>query len=775
MVEMNSVMWKEMGNRKKDVKVEKNVGERKNWIEESGNEEGLGEGNMKEKRIKIEDKVEEVILRSKKIEINDRIEKMGERIMRKLKERWKGRDLKGEKRRVKVMVREVDKGRIKEENREERERKRKNEDLDKIMEKRNILIRKREEEDIRLKDEIVEVMRLKDDIKEREMKRKKRMIIVGVIDLRREGDRLKVWKMRREEVGLKIELEINEIEENVEVKLENEGDDGMKGILVRIEEERRILGRKKIERNENILMVGIGIRIDRDLDKRIRELNEIKDKRIKRIEKSIESGGLIEERKGKDVEWERLIDVLKDVGVNMKNKEDKIKIEIEGVLKRKEIGKIERIDEGEGKRKKERIVNDIEWKNRKRWLIRRLKGGLGLSIEVDKIDGRKVGRRRKELKKRVEKRMKEKVIERGKEKDRMEIELDSEIEDKREKIVISRNGELEIGLNRWLIDIERKIDKILKILLRIVRNIGRNLKKSWRREDGEIKGKGINLDKIEEKEEIVLREDRKMKRKWKRKKERKKNIKREVEVGKDIVNIVEEENEREVVILRMKKKGLGMGIKERIGVEKRNREVEKKKRKIKLNSEVKVERSVDDVEEEIIKIKEMKESGSRRRGDSDKELMIMINKVNGRRKIVGLEDIVVIKGIEKNEIGNSSIEGVDVRNDKEIEVVLDFILEGNDSRYLNRFRRLKEVMREGEVGLRNEMSVLKIIKRRKEIVRRIKKIKRKEIKNGGIVKEERRIDEKEDGKWMEELWKKIKRKMIGWKKKEERKELDVRR
>ena len=60
-------------------------------------------------------------------------------------------------------------------------------------------------------------------------------------------------------------------------------EDGLAGLLVGLDAERRVLGHQLGQRDAELLLVALGLRLDRDLDDRLGELHALEDHRLLRI------------------------------------------------------------------------------------------------------------------------------------------------------------------------------------------------------------------------------------------------------------------------------------------------------------------------------------------------------------------------------------------------------------------------------------------------------------------------------------------------------------
>src|SRR5690606_12405664 len=126
-----------------------------------------------------------------------------------------------------------------------------------------------------------------------ELARTARLLLVRVVVLNQTRDRLAIGNLRRADIGLDLELALHAIDENVEVKLAHARDDGLAGFLVGLDAERRVFGGEASEREAHLLLVGLGLRLDGDVDDRLRELHALKNDLVGRIRERITRGRVL--------------------------------------------------------------------------------------------------------------------------------------------------------------------------------------------------------------------------------------------------------------------------------------------------------------------------------------------------------------------------------------------------------------------------------------------------------------------------------------------------
>src|SRR3546814_2091928 len=92
---------------------------------------------------------------------------------------------------------------------------------------------------------------------------------------------LAVGDLRGADVGVDLELAAHAVDDDVEVQLAHALDHRLAALGVGRDAERRVLLRQAVERDAHLLLVGLGLRLHRHLDDRLRELHALQDDRVR--------------------------------------------------------------------------------------------------------------------------------------------------------------------------------------------------------------------------------------------------------------------------------------------------------------------------------------------------------------------------------------------------------------------------------------------------------------------------------------------------------------
>ena len=138
-------------------------------------------------------------------------------------------------------------------------------------------------------------------------------------------------------------------------------------------------------------------------------------------------------------------------------------------------------------------------------------------------------------------------------------------------------------------------------------------------------------------------------------------VDREVEVGAELVHLVDEADARDVVLVGLTPDGLGLGLDALLAVEDGDGAVEDAERALDLDREVDVAGGVDDVD--LVLVPEARDGGGR---DRDATLLLLLHPVGGRGAVVRLADLVVGSRVEQDALGRRRLAGIDVRHDADV-------------------------------------------------------------------------------------------------------------
>ena len=206
-------------------------------------------------------------------------------------------------------------------------------------------------------------------------------------------------------------------------------DDGLAALLIGGDAEARILGGQAREGDAHLLLVGLGLGLDRDLDDRIGELHPLEDDRRVRRAQRVAGGRVLEAHERDDVAGKGFLDVLAVVGVHQQHAADLLLLVLDRVDHGRGAVELARIDAGEGQGADERVGHDLEGESGERRIVVGRARVLGLAVQLDALDRGHVERARQIVDDRVEHRLHALVLERRAGQHRHEREVERALAD----------------------------------------------------------------------------------------------------------------------------------------------------------------------------------------------------------------------------------------------------------------------------------------------------------------------------------------------------------
>jgi hypothetical protein len=229
----------------------------------------------------------------------------------------------------------------------------------------------------------------------------------------------------------------------------------------------------------------------------------------------------------------------------------------------------------------------------------------------------------------------------------------------------------------------------------------------------------------------------------------------EVEVGAQLVHLVDEADAGDVVLVGLAPDRLRLGLDALLAVEDRHGAVEHAQGALDLDREVHVARGVDDVDLVVVPV-----AGRRGGRDRDAALLLLRHPVHGGGTIVGLADLVGDTGVEQDAFGGGGLPGIDVRHDADVADLLEVGKHvkchgGSLSEMVpaacrpgwgrQAWKILPAVVGEGLVGLRHLVGVLPALHGGTETVGRVQDLVLQTLGHGVLTADLRVADEPAQG------------------------------
>ena len=238
--------------------------------------------------------------------------------------------------------------------------------------------------------------------------------------------------------------------------------------------ERRVLGRELGQRRRQLLLIGLGLRLDRDLDHRLGKLHPLEDHLAIDVREGVAGRGVLEPDQRHDVAGTRVLDLLAGVGVHLQDAADALALVLDRVHHVGAALDHARVHPDEGQRADERVGHDLEGECRERL------GVVGAAFHdlvgagLDALDRRHVERRGQIVDDRVEQRLHALVLERRAAQHRHQLVgeralADAALERRRVRLVAAQ-----IALERVVVELDRGLDQGMAILGRLRLELRRN-------------------------------------------------------------------------------------------------------------------------------------------------------------------------------------------------------------------------------------------------------------------------------------------------------------
>src|SRR5687768_1061169 len=499
-----------------------------------------------------------------------------------------------------------------------------------------------------------------------ELTRTAGLLLVGVgVLLDRVADRLAVGHLRLADGRLDAELALHAVDEDLQVELAHAGDDRLTGLFVGLDREGGVLVGEALDRGAELLLVTLGLRLDRDLDHRGRERHRLEDDLVLRVAQGVTGLGVLEAHDGHDLTGTDRRDLLTLVGVHLVDLADPLLAAVDRVDHGRAGLELAGVDPDVDQLAEVGVGGDLVGQAGERLGVARLAlDDLLLVVRRVAADGVDVERRRQELHDRVEEGLHALVLERGAAEDRVELVGQGGAADRGLEVL---DGvvlvALEVTLHDLVVGLGQGLDELLAPLGGLVGQLrGDLLDLVVLAHLGlAAPGQGTHADQVDDTEEVLLRADRQLQDERGRVEAVDHHVDAAEEVRAGAVELVDEAHPGHGVLVGLAPHGHRLGLDTGDTVEDRDRAVEDAERTLHLGGEVDVARGVDDVDLVVLP-----PAGRRGRRDRDAALLLLLHPVHRGRALVDLTDLVGDAGVEQDALGGGGLAGVDVRHDADV-------------------------------------------------------------------------------------------------------------
>ena len=258
---------------------------------------------------------------------------------------------------------------------------------------------------------------------------------------------------------------------------------------------------------------------------------------------------------------------------------------------------VARIDAAEGDRADEGIVHDLEGQQREGLAVGRQAHDLGLGVDVDALDGFAVDRRGQVIHHGVEQRLHALVLEGRATQDRDEDDVADRLADQPLQGRLVGLGTVEVGRHRVVVEFDRRLDQGKPIFEGAIHQVGRDVLVVIARAEGlVVPNDSLHADEVDDAFEVRFRTDRQLHADRPAADAGLDVVDTLVEVGADLIHLVDEDDARHVIFIGLTPDGLGLGLDTLVAVEHADGAVEDAQRALDLDGEIDVAGRVDDVQ-----------------------------------------------------------------------------------------------------------------------------------------------------------------------------------
>ena len=178
--------------------------------------------------------------------------------------------------------------------------------------------------------------------------------------------------LRLADVGLDLELALHAVDDDLEVQLAHARDDRLAGLGVGAHPERRVLLRQLLQRDAELVLVGLRLGLDGDVDDRVRELHRLEDDRLVLVGQRVARARVLEADGRGDVARQHFLDLLALVRVHLQQPADPLPLVLGAVVDVAARLERARVHPEEGQPADVRVGRHLERQRRERRVVVRL-------------------------------------------------------------------------------------------------------------------------------------------------------------------------------------------------------------------------------------------------------------------------------------------------------------------------------------------------------------------------------------------------------------------
>src|SRR2546430_2135185 len=484
--------------------------------------------------------------------------------------------------------------------------------------------------------------------------------------------RLAVGHLRPADVGVDLELPLHAIDDDLEVQLAHPADDRLRGLGVGVHAEGGVFFGELLEGDGQLVLVGLGLGLDGDRDHGLGEPHRLEDDRMVRVTQRVARLRVLEPDGRGDVARAHLFELLALVGVHLQQAPDALPAILGAVVHVRAGVQHARIDAEEGQLPDVGVGHDLEGERGEGPVVRGPAGRVRrVVVRQVALDRRDVDRRGQEIHHRVEQRLHALVLEGGAAQHGHDVSGDCRLTQHRADLVLGELVLLEVLVEDGVVVLDDRLEHLVTQLGDPRPQRGRDRSLDVLLPERLVVVHDLHLThQVHDPGEQLARAEGELDRDRLRPEPLTDHLEALVEVGAHAVHLVDEDDARHAVAVRLAPYRFGLGLDAAYRVEQGHGAVEHPERALHLHREVHVPRGVDDVDAVLLG-PARPEAGGGGGGNRDPPLLLLLHPVHRGRSLVHLAQLVGAARVVEDPLGRSRLPGIDVGHDADVPNVVE--------------------------------------------------------------------------------------------------------
>src|SRR5712692_7308133 len=533
----------------------------------------------------------------------------------------------------------------------------------------------------------------------------------GLLDVSPFGDGLladgfAVGHLRAAHVRLHVVFAQHAVHDDFQVQFAHAGNQGLAGIRLGGYAERRIFLSQALHGHAQLVLVGLGLRLDGHGNDRCREFDGLEDDLLVFIAERVAGVHVLQTDAGADVPGIHFFNFLALIGMHLQEAADAFAGAFDGVVNVTSGLQHAGVHADVGKVPDERVRHDLEGEGRERLVI---SGAAQYAFVVRRIcafDRRYIHRGRQVIDHGIKQRLDAFVLEGGTGEHRHDLQIQRRLANRLAHFFQRQRLFAQILVDHFVVMLGDELDHLFAMVLVKLLVDGRTLQGR-----GDV-GAGIDerlvpelphgkclelrpqgflephdhflFQEIDDADEIIFAAEGKLEGDWVGTESLADGADDVVEIRAHAVHLVHETDPRHAVLVRLAPYRFGLRLHARDGIEYAHRAVQYAQRALHFHREVHVARRIDDIDA-VFLVEAVPGRRRRRARDGDAALAFLLHPVHGGRAFVHRTDLVGHTRIEQDALGRRGLSGVDVRHDPDVAGVFEFVYPGHNPFLENSF------------------------------------------------------------------------------------------